>query len=330
MYKGRGIKGFHTLLYIILMLLLACCSDRPDGVVSQSKMVDILYDYHLAQGLVMDLPYDSTHLVKAYMQAVYENNNITEAEFDSSMVYYHRHNELLTEIYNDLQERFEEEESRLVRQIGSNEMLVFAEGGDTANIWVGKQLYVLHYGDLVNKHTFKVKCDSNFHQHDRFIMEASVAFVRENMEDRNYYVDLCLSLEYMNGRTVSQVIHINNEGRQRLNISAVDSTDLKSLSGFFYYEGKPGGRNIGLVRNITLLRMHEQQEEPDTTSQDSISGNTVVVPAVSIQQDTGTILSPEQKREQSLEDAKPIRQVEILEAPKIRTPNRDVKTRRKK
>jgi len=323
-------KYWSTILFIIALATAGSCEHNSDGVLSMGKMADILYDYHLAQGIVDGLPSDSSHLVEAYMKAVFENNGVTEAEFDSSMVYYHRNNEQLIEIYSDVRDRIIEEEEILTRKIGSNEMIVFTEGGDTAEIWKGRQLYVLRNGDLGNKSTFRIKCDSSFHMHDRFMMEASVGFIRENMEDREFYLTLCLSVEYKNGKTISQVQHLNYDGKQRLNIQAIDDDEIKNLSGFFYYEGKPGGRNICLVKDISLLRMHEQVDSTTTedVKKDSVADTeTTEAPTVKVEQRM-EILTPEEKREQSLGDKRQERKIEILEAPKVRTPNRDMRRKR--
>ncbi|MCQ2095624.1 MAG: DUF4296 domain-containing protein [Bacteroidaceae bacterium] len=324
---------FYTLLYTLVLIAAGSCEHNTDGVLSQGKMVDILYDYHLAQGMVNGLPTDSAHLVEAYMRAVFENNGVTEEEFDSSMVYYHRHNEQLSEIYADIKRRMEKEEEILIRKIGSSDMMVFTEGGDTADIWSGRQLYVLRNGDLGNKYTFRIKCDSSFHVHDKFMMEASVGFVRENMDDREFFVTLCLSVGYENGKTISQVLHLNRDGRQRLNLQAIDDEEIKSISGFFYYEGKTGGRNIGLVKDISLFRMHEQKDTTttDITEKDTAEvADSVQASSIIIKRDT-EILTPEEKRERSLDkpDGATDRKVEILEEPKVRTPNRDMRRKRR-
>lgn len=319
-----------TLVLVCTSHLFSACDRSSSGILSQGKMVDVLYDYHMAQGMANIVANDSLHLIQAYMDAVFTKNGITEAEFDSSMVYYHRHNDQLTEIYSELKDRMTEEEERLARKIGSNEMMVFTQGGDTADIWAGRQLYILRNSDLYNKSTFKIKCDSSFHIHDKFMMEASVAFVRENMDDRDYYIDLCLSLEYKNGKTISQVRHVNNEAKQQLNLTAVDDEEIKSLSVFFYYEGKSSTRNIGLVRDISLYRMHEQEDTTaiDQEKADPVESTIQEAPVAPVPRLQEEVLTPEQKMQQSVSDKAVDRKIEILEAPKVRTPNRDLKRRK--
>lgn len=321
-----------AVLFIITISFITACTQRPKGVVSEGKMEDVLYDYHLAQGLIMNLPIDSTYKAQAIYDAVFENNGITEAEFDSSMIYYQRRIDDLKKIYTRVMDRMTEEEKALQYKIGDSEMVVFTEGGDTADIWMGQQLYALRYSDMLNKAQFQLKCDTTFHRYDKFLLKATTMFVRENKEDHNYYLDLCLSISYKNGRTVSTLQHVSNDGQVQLNLSAVDDEDLKSVSGFFYYEGKPGGRNLGFIRDITLLRMHDREKEREMAAQDSVKVDTVAVDTnVVVPQttDRGPVLTPEEKRKQAIENSdENTNKIQIREAPEVRTPNSNGRRRR--
>lgn len=314
-----------AILFSIAISFVTACSQRPKGVVSEGKMEDLLYDYHLAQGLIMNLPVDSSYKAQAIYDAVFENNGITEAEFDSSMIYYQRRIDDLKKIYSKVMDRMTAEEKALQYKIGDSEMVVFTEGGDTADIWMGKQLYALRYSDMLNKAQFQLKCDTTFHRYDKFLLKANTMFVRENKEDYNYYLDLCLSITYKNGRTVSTLQHVSNDGLVQLNLSAVDDEDLKTVSGYFYYEGKPGGRNIGFIRDISLLRMHDREKENETTDEDTVKVDTTVVDTnVVVPQttDRGPMLTPEEKRKQTLENSdENTNKIQIRKAPEVRTPN---------
>ncbi len=321
------------LMYVFICTLLctfASCNKRPEYVVSKGKMTDVLYDYHLVQGLVLTLPADSMYLIQKYYDAIFENNGITEEEFDSSMVYYNRHSDEMLDIYAELQERFTDEEKTLQLTLDNNEMVVFSNGGDTTDIWMGEKVYVLRHNDMLNKATFHLKCDTSFHRHDKFQLNANTAYIRENNEDRNYFLTLCLTLQYKNGRTVSNLTHTSGDGPQQLRLEAVDDEDLASVSGFFYYEGKSGGRNLGVVNNISLLRMHNRTYEfADTVFADTLQTDspTVIQSVPAVPHRAEPVLTPEQKRKQSVQ---PIttEKVEIRTAPAIRRPNSASRIRR--
>ena len=92
---------------VMLMGLLACKPSMPDDVLSPGKMEDILYDYHLADGMAYaEANYDQLGYKKmVYREAALRKHGVTKAEFDSSMVYYYRHTEKLHDIYLNLAKR---------------------------------------------------------------------------------------------------------------------------------------------------------------------------------------------------------------------------------
>ena len=92
---------------ILFMLLMAACDDRPEDVLSRGKMEDVLYDYHLMQGIIDELPADEREeKAQDYINAVFEKYGITEAQFESSIAYYNRHTKELHKIYNNLKDRY--------------------------------------------------------------------------------------------------------------------------------------------------------------------------------------------------------------------------------
>ena len=102
-------------LWVLALLMSACCMSLtgckpslPDDVLSQGKMEDILYDYHLALAMVQNEGGDETQRF-IYKDAVLRKHDVTSAEFDSSMVYYMRHTDKMYTIYKNLSDRLNDE-----------------------------------------------------------------------------------------------------------------------------------------------------------------------------------------------------------------------------
>ena len=92
----------HSALYVILLVLMTvgCKPKVPSELVQPDDLEDILYEYHLAQSMArnehtLDASYNQTK----YFLAVLEKHHVSEAVFDSSLVYYYTHAERLKEIY---------------------------------------------------------------------------------------------------------------------------------------------------------------------------------------------------------------------------------------
>ena len=72
---------------LFVVLLIGC---RPRGVISDAKMRDVLYDLHRADGVIQVAGYNYSHdqEVAGYYKNVLDKHGITQAEFDSSLVWY--------------------------------------------------------------------------------------------------------------------------------------------------------------------------------------------------------------------------------------------------
>lgn len=318
------------LLFVCLIAFMSC-DNRPKDVLSKSAMEQVLYDYHLAQGMITNLPTDKRReMADSYIKAVYEKNGITEAQFDSSMVWYSRHTKDMKDIYDNLYQRYKSADEEMKLKTGSSEMgYFFTESGDTTNIWNGDKLIILRHGELFNRENFTFKTDTSFRKKDRFVLLTNVGFIKENKDDRDCSLTISLSLRYKDGKSVGTVRRLYYPGNQQLTIEAIKNEDIESVNIFFYYNGKPDMRNMSMIDNIALYRIHTQKKE---TVIDSLSTDTVAVDSIANIKPvmvTDTLherLNPEELREQTKGD----RRINIKSRPDVIRPNSVGPTRRKR
>ena len=143
-------------------------------------MEDILYDYHVAQAMGREgqknsLPYDEN----GYFQAVLRKYQVTEAEFDSSLVYYYSHAERLKKIYQNVSERLNNEASALGVTSGSFGLSTYGTTGDTANVWRGPSEVMLMPLPTANRFDFSLKADSSYHKGDSFMFQFNSDYIYE-------------------------------------------------------------------------------------------------------------------------------------------------------
>lgn len=314
------------LLIIPLMVCIIACDDANDYIIPKNKMKDVMYDYCLAQGLGQTLPPEKKDLAVKYKEAAFEKHGVTEAQFDSSLVYYFRHIEDMQDIINDLNTRFDDYDKMLQLQGGSNEMRANVTlSGDTTDIWTGKKLIILRNSRFLNKETFTVKADTTFHLNDRFNLVADYDFIREDPTDRNNNLTACIAIHYRDGKTVSSVNQSNVKGRFDCQINAIDDKEIESISGYFLFMGDKGStRSLGVIKDISVYRIHttdKQQSMPaDTVKTDSVKTDSAHIDTVrkAGQRHQQKRLTPEELREMNTSnrpDAK------IKKAPDVRTPN---------
>lgn len=102
---------FHLCLICMFVFAVAGCKvKRPSDVISESKMENLLYDYHVAKSMGDNLPYSENYKKALYIDAVFKKYGTTQAAFDSSMVWYTRNTEILSKIYDKVKKRLKDEQ----------------------------------------------------------------------------------------------------------------------------------------------------------------------------------------------------------------------------
>lgn len=317
------------IIIAVLSVMISGCDSRPSHVLSSSKMEKVLYDYYRAQAMVARLEPDKKYLEQEYMDAVFENNGISKADFDSSMVWYTRNTEELKKIYDNLKVRLDEECGEMQMQTGSNEMsIMIGENGDTANIWNGSNIILLRDNPLQNKESYIITADTSFRKHDSFIMIADINLFSENADMHDCYLTASLSVRYKNDKVISSVRQFNYGGRQKLTINAVDDEEIKNVSGFFYYTGKKNSRNFAAVTNMSLYRMHNDNSSAQTADTLKTLTDSTKLEFKSAADTAGASkdihMSPEELRKKTQGE----RTINIRTAPQKIRPNREFQRRK--
>lgn len=258
-------------LSVILTTILPSCDNRPDKVLSKSEMEDVLYDFHITQGIINTLPPEQQKNAQAYLDALWMKHGISQEIFDSSMIYYNRHPKALREIYARLDAKYDDMQTRLQLETGNNQMNSIYSAGDTTNLWSGRPLYILRNRDILNKYTFSIIADTSFYSKDAFILTLTPRFIAENNElAGNDRLFANISITYNNGKTVGMTRETRSSDNMLMQLSATDPSGIKRITGFFYYEGARDTRNMCVISNISLVRMHSKSDTDHEAHADSL------------------------------------------------------------
>jgi hypothetical protein len=258
--KQRLVIFFVTMMTV---LVIGCRPSVPSDYIQPETMEDVLYDYHLAQAMAMNPTIDEKNTSfneELYRKAVFKKYGITEAEFDSSMVYYMRHTEQLHGIYEKLAKRFSDDALELgADESEVNKYNVLTNKGDTANIWAGNKSVVLTPQAPFNRLTFDIEADTTFHKGDRFLFNFSAMFLfQDGIKDGV----AAIAVKYNNDSVVSQVIHVTSNDKYQINLYTDDSHTIKEINGFIFV-GRGGASlttlKLMFVDNIQIIRFHKNK-----------------------------------------------------------------------
>ena len=254
---------------VAVMALLFCVSSckpsLPSGVLSKGKMTDILYDYHLALAMAhMDDNGDKGQSL-AYREAVLRKHDVTSAEFDSSMVYYMRHTELLEDVYKDLTDRYNNEITAMGGSAKEGgEFANLSATGDTANVWNLAASMVFMPVKPFNSTSFDIKVDSTFHKGDRLMLDFDAQFIYQDGMRNGVAM---LAVQFGNDSIAQRTIMIQSTQHYSVELSDDDSLGIKSVKGYFMLMNDDNGTGVSsqttlklmFLEHIKLIRMHPQK-----------------------------------------------------------------------
>ena len=270
----------HTCSSYIAMLLLsafvavACTPSVPSDVIQPDEMEDILYDYYISQAMAgqalnqKDASYDRY----VYFSAVLQKHGVTEADFDSSLVYYYSNAKRLHGIYSSLSERIGNEAMGLGASVSEfNKYSSLSESGDTANIWQDATSLLLTPYAPSNKFTFSIKADSTYKVGDSFLVNFMSDFIYQaGTKDAVVYV----AVRYDNDSVSTHVTHIGVSGVSRLRIPANDESKVSNIDGFVYLNrGSDDSRTLKLlfISQMQFVRFHKKEMPKAVPAKDSVA-----------------------------------------------------------
>lgn len=134
-------KHNSILFCLLILFVLTNCTNRPKNILKQKDMVAVLVDMHRFEGVV-----DATRNVVEqnedlyYFQSILDKHGITQADFDSSLVWYTRYPNRFEKVYTRVVDQLESEKSAILLEYQeiSTELISFAED----DIWMDSTLYI--------------------------------------------------------------------------------------------------------------------------------------------------------------------------------------------
>ncbi len=251
----KSLLSYRVLLayFWIVFCLVGCKVERPSEVFSDQLMGDILFDYHKAKAMGDEVSYQESYKKALYIESVFRKHGVTQAEFDSSMVWFARHPDVFSKVYEQVKERLVHERDGINRLIALRDNKpTESQPGDSIDVWFWKRVYNLTGMPFDNKLTFSLPSDVNFSQRDTLVW--SVRFSQVG-GDSLLAPTMAMQILYSKDTLCSEPKKIFSDGIQTLSLSADSLGDLKEVRGFIYY---PMGKSVRslVLDSISLMRYH--------------------------------------------------------------------------
>ena len=252
------------------MLMAACKPGTPSQYIQPDDMEDILVDYYMAKamaqrdnGLNID---EREYNFALYTEAVLKKHGVTQADFDSSLVYYYTRADRFDVILQRVSDRLAEQ--ALVMGASEGEIGKYASfnaTGDTANVWADRMTAVLLPVPPYNRWEFNITADSTYRKGDALMMMFMSDYMYQG-GSKNGMVYVAVEYE---DTVVSRNLHFSVSGLSQLRVPEDTLRTIKAVKGFFYLDG--GNETTTTTRllflnNVQLIRFHTKDEERETDS----------------------------------------------------------------
>ena len=253
---------------LLFVMVLSCKPTVPSEFIQPDEMEDILYDYHVAQAMAKQgMPRETDFNKTRNFMAVLKKYNVTEADFDSSLVYYYSHVDRLKDIYTHVNRRLSDEATNLGVTVGDiNRYSQYSATGDTANIWNQQSDVLLMPYPTMNRYDFTIAVDTSFHKGDSFMLQFITEYLWQNGSKD---ATVCVVTKYEGDSIIQTANHVSVSGTSQIRVPANNMNKLKEMKGFIYLNGgndDSNTRKMMFISQIQLIRFHNKALTHETTA----------------------------------------------------------------
>jgi hypothetical protein len=224
-------RGLHLAIVAaaVMVFLSACKPQVPPEYLQPDEMEDLMYDYYVSQGISNSRAGTTDYDRRYNMQTVLKKYGLTNDDFDSTLVYYYNHMELMNEIYSRIQKRLGDEAILLGASEGEVERFTTQSvSGDTTDVWEGKRNLLLYPQAPFHIYQFRQRADSSYHAGDSFLFAYGSTFLVQS-GSRNAQV--YLSFTYDNDTIITRNYAVPASGKGVVRVPEEDHA-LKELRGY--------------------------------------------------------------------------------------------------
>ncbi|MBR4160618.1 MAG: DUF4296 domain-containing protein [Bacteroidaceae bacterium] len=243
--------------FVFLLLTFACTPNRPSYVLSEDQLEDVLIDYQLALAMAEVQSGDMQENRYVLTQSVLKKHGLTEADLDTSLLYWCRHSEKMVKICDRVTERITYmAETQGVERQEKNPYSFLTNEGDTANVWNFREGVVLIPNIVDNIYSFSIDADSTYRPGDNFLWAFKTQFLSSDNDNEAYAL---FSVQFENDSIVGTSLRIssNKQVEIRLNCPVkYQATPIRSINGTIYIPIRDSGFGVFSAGKFVLVRYH--------------------------------------------------------------------------
>ncbi|MDR2118153.1 MAG: DUF4296 domain-containing protein [Tannerellaceae bacterium] len=235
----------------VLLLLAACpsCSKVPGGILPERKMKEVLIDMQLAESMINAnyQNYPDSARRAALFQSVFRKHKITQAVYDSSLVWYGKNLDVLIPIYDLAIDDI----NKQIRELGDVQASAAPSvNQDSANIWPRRDYLTLRPDALFNGTVFEIKPEREYLPGSIFVLSLRVWGISPQMRNTP---EIRIAAELTDTTLVVNET-IKNEGSREIMLRTPATMRTKRVYGYIRMDNAESNYYKIYIDNLQLIR----------------------------------------------------------------------------
>lgn len=205
-------------------------------------------------------------------QAALKKHGVTEAQLDTSLVYWCRSSEKMVKICDRVCERLTYmAESQGVERQEKNPYSFLATEGDTANVWNLRKSVVLVPNMVDNIYSFSIDSDTTYLPGDHFMWAFKTEFLSSDNSSEAYAV---FSVHYENDSIIGTSRRLSSNRQMEIKLDCpqkYSDVPIRSVNGTVYIPIRDNGFGILVLKDFVLVRYHELTPKNTVVKEEAVS-----------------------------------------------------------
>ncbi|MDR3142573.1 MAG: DUF4296 domain-containing protein [Tannerellaceae bacterium] len=236
-------------LTLVATTLLVACSKVPGDILPEKKMRDVMLDVYLAESLIETnrTVYPDTVRKAALFQSVFRKHNITEAVYDSSLVWYSKN----LDIYMQVLDMALADINTRIRDMGDVQASAAPNTNqDSINIWPRRDFSVLYPAALFNGVIFDIRPDRAYSSGSSFVLGMRVWGLTEQMR---YFPEIRMAID-QNDTVLYVNKKVTKDGYLETILKGLPTKQIKRVYGYIRMDNTDKNYYKVYVDSLSLMK----------------------------------------------------------------------------
>ncbi len=256
-------KSKLFILIVGLAALLAACDKAPRGIIKESDMADLLYDMYRLDAIIDQDPdaFPTDSIKRVAKQSLFKKHGITQADYDTSMVWYATNFEAYSTVHKKVIMRLQADSKALEAEAATapkehaqpggdadQQHKMYAAKGDTADIWNDVRTLMLTTGYKRGYFTFDIDPDGEHRKGDRYLLSMKMLTFGNTF-------GMMLAVEYADGSVSVTSRGASVDGWTQIALQSDSTRNVRRIMGYVNINITSTSA-ITFLDSISLLRTH--------------------------------------------------------------------------